>query len=160
MSTTPTPRTDAVQQIQPSQTQEALVFVVGVEFARQLETELAAMTMERDELKKRLTTTRIKTPWPDEVIKEVEALELKHDIETCSSTHCDQWITRCEKALADKATLVEALKNIADAGADNMEGEDARGFEYWEGHMKFCTDLLQKVGVNYNPITGETSPKH
>ena len=160
MSTTPTPRTDAFERERIIAPAPIKTLLEWANFARKLETELAAMTMERDELKKRLTTTRIKTPWPDEVIKEVEALELKHDIETCSSTHCDQWITRCEKALADKATLVEALKKSADAGADNMEGEDARGFEYWEGHMKFCTDLLQKVGVNYNPITGETSPKH
>ena len=95
--------------------------------------ELTTMTRERDELQHQINEA-------------IELLNLAKPIR--------------EKDIADKATLVEALKNGATAGADNMEGEDARGFEYWEGHMKFCTDLLQKVGVNYNPITGETSPKH
>ena len=108
MSTTPTPRTDA--------TRLGDIYVL----TEKLETELAVMTRERDELKELIPITF----YSDRTTKERFTFLIA------------QWnklVPLCEKLDADKATLVEALKNIA---------KHSLGLQ-----MLVAQEALQKVGV-------------
>jgi hypothetical protein len=92
--------------------------------------------------------TSIHTGNAKEQLKEVQE-NLKYLVE-----ERDQLRQSLADALGREKYLTEAFYNMANNGADSMEGADAIEFKVAEEIMCQGIDLLKMVGINYDPISG------